>query len=1176
MFRLARLSLANRPIIALLSLAIVGFGLCAVFSMKQELFPSLTRPAATVVTTYQGASPDIVDREVTKQVDAAVAGVDGVNTRTSTSSDNTSIVQVEFDYGTDMKNATRDLTDAVNRITPQLPQDVTPQVETGSTNDIPVVILAASADVSERELAKRLSDDAVPALRDVSGVRDVQVTGERTDRVLITLDPDKMKKKHVTADAVTQALQASGVTVPGGNLTSNGRTNAVQVGNDFASLDALRKLPILASASTTGRSAVTPPAQQNPNTRPLPRAAPPQGDPASRPLPTRTSPSPTPTATSPTPTPTPTPTATSPTPSPSSSSPTPTPTAPTTRPASQPPVPSGQPSIPGGQFPTQPGAFPTQPGAFPTQPGAFPSAPGQFPQVPGQQATPRPKIVHLSDIATVARQLAPSTSITRTDGKESLGIAVTKTTDANTVDVARAVRDKLGSIERSLGDGARLTVVFDQSPFITQSIDDLTTEGGVGLLFAVVVILLFLLSLRSTIVTALSIPFSLLLGVIGLYVGGYSFDLLTLGAMTVAVGRVVDDSIVVLENIKRHLGYGEEKRQAILSAVREVGGAVTASTLTTVGVFLPIAFVGGQVGELFRPFAVTVTVALLASLLVSLTIVPVLGYWFLKRRTYTAEEQERVAAAAVAKERRNPMQRIYVPVVRWTTRHRLVTVLAGVLILIATLGAIPLLQTNFLGSMGSNTYQVMQTMPVATSLGKTDAAAKKVEQVLRGIDGVDSYQVTIGSGQGFGPGDLSTNSNKATYSITSDENVDQTRFENTLRRRLDALTGVGKLTVGSGFGDAGASNIEVDVHAADEATLRTATDRVEAAVRGVPNTADVTSNLAADLPTIQVSVDRTKAAKKGLSEQQIGQAVRAAFEGQKTGTVVLGGDEYDVLVRPTSAPDSVAQMRDFKVSTPTGSTVRLADVADVHTVNRPAQITRTDGERTASVTATPTGTDTGAVSADVQRRLAGVTMPSGATWELGGVTTQQNDAFRQLLLAVAAAIAIVFIVMVATFRSIVQPLILLISIPFAATGAIGLLLATHIALGVPGMIGMLMLVGIVVTNAIVLIDLINQYRRQGMSVRDAVVEGGRRRLRPILMTAVATIFALLPMAFGLTGGGLFISQPLAIVVIGGLVTSTLLTLVLVPTLYTMIEGRKERRAQRAAAREEQRDPVMAG
>ncbi|HEX6445010.1 MAG TPA: efflux RND transporter permease subunit, partial [Streptosporangiales bacterium] len=960
MFRLARLSLANRPIIALLSLAIVGFGLYAVFSMKQELFPSLTRPAATVVTTYQGASPDIVDREVTKPVDAAVAGVDGVDTRTSTSSDSTSVVQVQFDYGTDMKDATRDLTDAVNRIAPQLPQDVTPRVETGSTGDIPVVVLAASADVSERELAKRLDDDAVPALQDVAGVRDVQVSGERADRVLITLDPDRMKKKHVTADAVTQALQVSGVTVPGGNLTSDGRTHAVQVGNDFASLDALRKLPILASASTTGRPPGATPAQQNPNTQPLPQAAPPQGNPAARPLPTQAAARPTPAATSPTPTPTttsptPTPTATSTSPSPTPSSPTPAPTAPATHPASQPPVPSGQPSVPG--------LVPTPPGAFPTQPGAIPSVPGRFPQVPGQQATPRPEIVHLSDVATVARQLAPSTSITRTDGKESLGIAVTKTADANTVDVSRAVRDKLGSIERSLGDGAKLTVVFDQSPFITQSIDDLTTEGGIGLLFAVVVILLFLLSFRSTIVTALSIPFSLLLGVIGLYVGGYSFDLLTLGAMTVAVGRVVDDSIVVLENIKRHLGYGEEKRQAILSAVREVGGAVTASTLTTVGVFLPIAFVGGQVGELFRPFAVTVTVALLASLLVSLTIVPVLGYWFLERRTYSADEQERVAAAAVARERRNPMQRVYVPVVRWSTRHRLVTVLAGVLILVATLGAIPLLQTNFLGSMGSNTYQVTQTMPVATSLAKTDAAAKKVERVLRGIDGMDSYQVTVGSAQGLGPADVSTSSNKATYSITSDQDADQARFEDTLRRRLDALTGVGKLTVAAGFGDAGAGNIEVDVHAADDAALRTATDRVEAAISGVPNTADVTSNLAADLPTIQVSVDRTKAAKKGLSEQQIGQAVREAFEGQKTGTVVLGGDEYDVLVRPTSAPDSLAQMRDFDVPTPTGSTVRLGDVADVHTVNRPAQITRTDGERTATVTATPTGTDTGAVSA---------------------------------------------------------------------------------------------------------------------------------------------------------------------------------------------------------------------
>ncbi|MQA79136.1 MAG: MMPL family transporter [Streptosporangiales bacterium] len=1039
MFKLARLSLANRAIVALASLAIIAFGVFATFATKQELIPSLAMPSATVTAAYPGASPQIVEREVTEKVEAAISGVDGLESRTSTSSNGVAMVQAEFTYGTDIEDATRDLTEAVDRIQNDLPEDVDPQVQSGNTDDFPVVLLAASSDAGERALAQRLDDIAVPELRGIDGVRDVQVTGARDERLLVTLDQDELRKKGLTADAVSQALQANGVSIPGGELTDDGTTRSVEIGRSFDTLGELRDLEI------------------------MPASAPPRAE-------------------------------------------------------------------------------------------------------PGRQQT-RPTPVPLSDVATVAEQLEPTSTITRTDGDRTLGLMVTKTSDANTVDVANAVKDELADLEDRLGDGAKLTVVFDQAPFIEDSIEGLATEGGIGLLFAVLIILLFLLSFRSTIVTALSIPFSLLVAVGGLYAGGYSFNILTLGALTVAVGRVVDDSIVVLENIKRHLGYGEEKRRAILDGVREVAGAVTASTLTTVGVFLPIAIVGGQVGELFRPFGVTVTIALLASLLVSLTIVPVLAYWFLRSSTAAPEEQARIEAAAVEKERRNPLQRAYVPVITWVTKHRVTTIAAGLVVFAATVAAVPLLQTNFLGSMGQNFYQVTQTMPVGTSLAETDEAAKRVEGVLSDLDDVESYQATVGGAGDFGGFGGGGATNEATFSVTTGEETDQEAFKDDLRERLDDLDGVGDVQLSDAAGpEGGSSGIEVVVHAPDDDALRTATERVENAVRDTPDTTEVTSNLAADLPTVQVDVDRTEAAERGLSEAQIGQAIRDAFEGKEAGSVVIGGEARDVLLRDTKAPGSVSAIRDFEVTSPAGGDVRVGDVATVREIERPAEITRTDGERTATVTATPVADDTGAVSTAVQERLDDVDLPEGASWDLGGVSQDQDEAFQQMLLALAAAILIVFMVMVATFRSIVQPFILLVSIPFAATGAIGLLLATDTALGVPGLIGLLMLVGIVVTNAIVLIDLINQYRHQGMTVRDAVVEGARRRLRPILMTALATIFALLPMAFGLTGGGVFISQPLAIVVIGGLVSSTLLTLVLVPTLYTMVEGAKERRQRRRAER----------
>jgi HAE1 family hydrophobic/amphiphilic exporter-1 len=1053
-------------LVALVSIVIVAFGLLSTVSLKQELIPSLTLPGAFIATSYPGASPEIVEREITEPIESAITGVDGLSKTTSTSSNGYSMIQAEFTYGTDMARAVQDVQQNINRISNQFPDDVDPTVQAGSTDDFPVVLFAVTSDANERVLAQRLEERVIPELEGIGDVQEATVTGARDEQVTVTVDPEKLADKGLTLDAVTNALQANGVSIPGGNLDQGSRTLPVEVGASYGSVADLQNVPIMPTAAPGG----------------------------------------------------------------------------------------------GQQAAPQPGPQPTQ---QPTaQPTGEPNDEEQAPAAPAPTQQPvAPKPVKLSEVATVKTALAEPTSITRTDGKESLGISVTKKVDGNTVTVANEVKDKVSDLEEALGDNAKLTLVFDQAPFIEESINGLTTEGAIGLLFAVLVILVFLLSLRSTLVTAVSIPFSLLVAMIGLYVGGYSLNILTLGALTVAVGRVVDDSIVVLENIKRHLAYGEEKRAAILTAVREVAGAVTASTITTVGVFLPIAFVGGQTGELFRPFAVTVTIALLASLLVSLTVVPVLAYWFLRPKTANGS-QEAVAQAAHAAELRSPLQRAYVPVIRWVTKHRLVTILAAVVIFAATIGGGTFLKTNFLDQSGQNTLTVTQTMPVATALESTDAAAKKVEAVLTGFDGVESYQVTVGSGGGFGGFGGGGGSNEATFSVTTDENADQADITDRLRTRLDQITGAGDIAVETGASGFGPSGLEVVVQAADGTVLRNAAAQVERAMREVSGTADVSNNLAADQPGIRVAVDRAKAAAVGLSDAQIGQAVRAAFEGQQTATVLVDAAQRNVIVRGSAEPTTVEALRDMAIRTPLGTSVALSNVATVSEAQQPAQLTRIDGERSASVTASVTASDVGKVSADLQTKLDGLDLPSGATYSLGGVSSEQSEAFGQLGLALLAAIAIVFLVMVATFRSIVQPLVLLVSVPFAATGALGLLLATNTALGVPALIGLLMLVGIVVTNAIVLIDLINQYREQGMSVREAVIEGGRRRLRPILMTATATIFALLPMSLGLTGGGVFISQPLAIVVIGGLISSTLLTLVLVPTLYTMIEGWKERRAER--------------
>ncbi|HEX2770882.1 MAG TPA: efflux RND transporter permease subunit, partial [Micromonosporaceae bacterium] len=582
--------------------------------------------------------------------------------------------------------------------------------------------------------------------------------------------------------------------------------------------------------------------------------------------------------------------------------------------------------------------------------------------------------------------------------------------------------------------------------------------------------------------------------------------------------------------------------------------AVTASTLTTVAVFAPIALVGGFVGQLFAPFAITVTVALLASLLVSLTVIPVLAYWFL-RPAHGADEAA-VRRAAEEKELRSPLQRGYLPVIRFATRRRWTTVALGLVVLLGTFALSTRLETNFLDDSGQDTLRLTQELPVGSSLVTTDAAAEKVEAILADAEGVESYQVTAG-GSGL-PWEGGGGNTTATYSVALTDDSDADRAKEALRAEFDGRSDLGEITFGGsgGPGGAPADQLEVIVQAADPDTLARAAEQARQAMADTPGVVDVTTNLVDRAPRVDVTVDRAAAARHGLSEAAVGQLLAQAFRGTPLGQVSLDGRQQDVVLRFGQAPATVEQLRAFPVA---GGP--LDAIADVTETRGPLEVTRIDGDRSVSVTGTATGSDLGATTNALQQRLDRIDVP-GATVTVGGVSAEQAEAFADLGLAVLAAIAIVFVIMVATFRSLVQPLILLISIPFAATGTIGLLLATGTPLGVPALIGVLMLVGIVVTNAIVLMDLINQYRAQGMGVHEAVIEGGRRRLRPILMTAIATIFALLPMALGLTGEGGFISRPLAIVVIGGLISSTLLTLVLVPTIYTMVERTKDRFRER--------------
>ncbi|NQX12592.1 efflux RND transporter permease subunit [Microbacteriaceae bacterium VKM Ac-2855] len=793
----------------------------------------------------------------------------------------------------------------------------------------------------------------------------------------------------------------------------------------------------------------------------------------------------------------------------------------------------------------------------------------------------------IGSVATVAITDDPITSISRVDGKPALTIAITKLPAANTVEVSNGVKDELPGLEDTLGDGATFTTVFDQAPYIQQSIESLAEEGALGLVFAILIILLFLLSVRSTLVTAISIPTSVLITFIGLQTAGYTLNILTLGALTIAIGRVVDDSIVVIENIKRHLDLGEERAATVVGAVREVAGAITASTITTVAVFLPISFVGGTTGELFRPFALTVTIALLASLVVALTIVPVLAYWFLRpskrARQAIAERHEAHHAASVAAdapvasrravkhahageaeddETPSRLQKYYMPIIHWTLKHSVATVLIAVVILIGTGALYPFMKTNFLGSSGQNTFTVSQKIATGSSLDAQDAVAQQASAAIQAVPGVETVQLSIGSsGSSLRDAFAGGGASAISYSVTTDESADQETVQAGVRDAFDGIADAADVSVAASSGFGASSDIEVDISSGAQSDLQTANDALLAALSGLDEVTQAESNLSASLPYIAVTVNRQQAADAGLSEVAVGTLVSQALQPSQAGSIAIDDTTLSIYIASATPPQTIDELNALSIPTFTGA-VPLSTLATVAQTDGPASITTERGERTATLTVTPKGDDLASASLAVQTAIDDTALPAGVSASLGGVTSDQSDAFSQLGIALLVAILIVYIVMVATFRSLLQPLLLLVSVPFAATGAILLQVLTGVPLGVPSLIGVLMLIGIVVTNAIVLVDLVNQYRERGMNVRDALLHGTARRLRPILMTALATIFALLPMALGITGHGGFISQPLAIVVIGGLVSSTFLTLVVLPVIYNLVEGFRERRAAR--------------
>jgi HAE1 family hydrophobic/amphiphilic exporter-1 len=1008
---LARLSLARRGLVAFVAAAVIGLGFLAL-PVKRQILPSDEDRAAVVVATYPGAAAELVDRRVVGPIEDGVRDVPGLERVTSTATEGTAAVRIEFAPGTDLADVAGLLEIALDRIEPRLPAGVVPAVVAGRTDDVPAVVLAAVAgpggpDDRERELAERLRRAVVPGLRDIEGVRRVEVTGAREPLVVVTPHPARLAAARVAPTAIGEALQAIGAPVPAGALATGDSTLAVRTGAPIGSLDDLRALPLAVA------------------------------------------------------------------------------------------------------------------------PGARP--------------------VRLGAVADVDRRLAPPTSLTRTNGRPSLGVAVTAAPDADAVAVSRAVRDRLPGLSRALGGDGTLVVAVDRAPSVEASTRGLARAGMLGLALVVLVILTFLLSPGSALVAAVAIPLGWLAALAAMRLGDLPLNLVTTAALTVAAGRSVDDCVTVLENVKRHLGYGEGRHRAIVDGVREVAGGVTASTLATVAACAPLGLVGGSAGRILAPFAVTVTIALLASLLVSLTVVPVLASWFLRPAGGQALGGPAVRRTAEDRELRGPLQGAYLPVIGFVLRWRTATVLLGVAMLLGASGLAPRPTTDLVDRSGRDLVVIDQELPGGIDLASADAMARRVERAVSSTRGVAAYQVSVGGGDPLGPGGV-RGPDTARFRVTADRATGGDPLAATLRERLAPLAGIGRVTVRTGTE---ADRLRVTVLAPERDALDRAAARVRLAMAGTPGLT-VTGGPPRNAAGIEVTVDRAVAVRRGLSESYVAQVVAEALRGGPMGAVTLDGRRHDVLLLAGPPPASSAELRAVWVPTAAGP-VPLGSIAEVAEVDGPSLVTRVDGGPAVIIDGVTTG-DAGAARAGLAARLAALDLPAGASYAIEDARLDLGD----LRLAALAALALA--VLLAAFLGLARAMIVAVAVPFALSGALVAPWLAGTPLGLPELVGLLALAAISLSGAVVLVDLIGQRRAAGTAVVDAAVEGGRRRLRPVLTTAAALALALLPVSLGLAGDGGLVSGPLVRAVLAGLGTSTLATLVLVPALYALVETVRERLA----------------
>jgi multidrug efflux pump subunit AcrB len=1183
---LTRFSLRNVAAVLILIILVTGGGVYTATQLKMEAMPDINFPVIVAVTPYPGASPEDIAEEVTKPIEREIMGVKGVDKVTSISADSTSVVVAQFDFDADLDKAQQQMRDALDRL--DLPDNVMDTIfNRFGFNTFPMINFTVSSDKKNAtELEQWVKDVVKPKLESIEGVGEVQVKGEGTKAVYIRLNPEALKKHNLTMQQVQQALASAQMSLPLGDLNTGNVDMPVRIHQEITSVEDLKNFELTVPANPTegmqdafnqigqsmeslgqavgglgqavgglseglgqmsqglgqvsqGLGQVSQGTQQlakvqahtqkvqaemigiqielNKAMEQL------QKDPENPEL------------------------------------------------KQQIAMLQGQLKAKQAELVALSKQLQAMLAKMPKSSGTVPKGNSQSVKMPASQGKtsagtgkpemkePEIKTVKLQDIATITESAKGQSMITRTNGKPSINVEVIKNPDDNVVETADAVNAELDQLAKANKD-VQFMKLFDQSDSVKMSIHSMVREGLLGALFASVVILLFLRNVRMTLISIVSIPVSVFATLILLKQADVSLNIMTLGGMTVAIGRVVDDSIVVIENIYRHLMKGMERTsELILLATKEVASAITSSTLTTVAVFVPLGMIEGIIGEVFYPFALTVTISLLCSLVVAVTIVPVLAKLLALNGKPLKKDRTRSRLAEQYKKALN-----------WSLNHKKIVLVGSTLMLLGSFALVPFIGTIFLPSDKEKAMNIELKMPSGTNLEKTNQVAEQMEQKLKQHPEVKVISSSVGNMSSQMTNDGSTgSSNRASMFVTLADDTEMDTFLENIRKELNAVDQDAVVNVSEVNSINPASNsIEVVITGDSMDKIRTLTNQLTAKIQKVNGLANVENNLSEQKKIVTIEVDDAKAAKKGLVAQQVAASVRGLLQADTIFEIEKGNESQEVkLGLKQDEVNSVDKVKEIRILSSTGELVPLKDIANVKVEEGPVTVKRENGQLAATVSGDVTIKDTGAVSKDIQAQIDSTPIPQGVSVKLGGDIEQMNESFANLGKAMIVAVFAVYVVMLIAFGEATAPFTILFSLPYAVIGGLlGLWIAGQ-PISAPALIGALMLIGIVVTNAIVFVDRVQQMKKRGHNTVDALLEAGETRLRPILMTAFATIFALLPLALGY-GEGAAMSQGLAIVVIGGLASSTFLTLFIVPIVYLFLSQLQERRLSKRSQQAE--------